>query len=784
MNRAVLFLAALLISFAAEAQVSSTYTINHGLCVKTTATSGPGVSIYSKDCGGIPLLSLNNLNDLLSPSTARTNLGLAIGTNVEAWNTTLDAIAAGTWAGSASLTTLGTIATGTWHGTAITDTYISSASTWNAKLGTSAIGVSVEAWDADLDAIAALTSPATLISGAAQKTNNLSDLASASTARSNLGLVIGTNVEAFDADLNAIAAISTTGVLRRTGTNTWDTLTTATDIGVGTLTGSNIVAAPLLGVLTGGGTYDFRIADPETNTAIRTLSFTLNNVNRQINLGGNIVTTGNFSTSGAFNFTGTLTANTGVTFPTSGTLCNTATCLLGSNNLSDVVSASTARTNLGLAIGTNVEAWDADLDALAALSATAGIVKRTGAGTFGLAVAKTDFAPATSGSAALLGDGLGGFSNYAGTSCTNQFLRSLSTAIAGTCASVQNADLAGSIAASKLVGTDINTLGTITSGVWNGTAVADTYISSAAVWNAKLGTSSIGSTVEAWDADLDCLAALSSTGILKKTGAGTCGIAASSTDYAPATSGSAILKGNGTGGFSSAVAKTDYAPATSGSVALLGDGLGGFSNFAGATCTNQFVRILSNALAATCASVANADLVNSSVTINTHSLSLGASLTLAFSDFSGTVSASQLPTPTTSSLGGVNAIAAVANRFLTNLTVGGSFGFAQVTGAGLVANPIFPGHVSYSGTAPTASSCGTSPGSPSGTDTNGKVTTGTSTATCTITFNVAYAAAPRCFVMDNTGWQTIHSAETTTTLIVTAQTALGGDEIRWYCTGN
>jgi hypothetical protein len=52
------------------------------------------------------------------------------------------------------------------------------------------------------------------------------------------------------------------------------------------------------------------------------------------------------------------------------------------NNLSDVSSAATARTNLGLAIGTNVQAWDADLDALAALSATTGMLSRTGAGAF------------------------------------------------------------------------------------------------------------------------------------------------------------------------------------------------------------------------------------------------------------------------------------------------------------------------------------------------------------------------------------------------------------------
>lgn len=45
--------------------------------------------------------------------------------------------------------------------------------------------------------------------------------------------------------------------------------------------------------------------------------------------------------------------------------------LRAANNLSDVSSPSTARTNLGVAIGTNVQAWDADLDAFAALTSAA-----------------------------------------------------------------------------------------------------------------------------------------------------------------------------------------------------------------------------------------------------------------------------------------------------------------------------------------------------------------------------------------------------------------------------
>jgi hypothetical protein len=65
--------------------------------------------------------------------------------------------------------------------------------------------------------------------------------------------------------------------------------------------------------------------------------------------------------------------------------------LKNSNNLSDLSSASTARSNLGLAIGSNVQAWDADLDALAGLSGLQGDIiyrdgtqwQRLGAGTAG-----------------------------------------------------------------------------------------------------------------------------------------------------------------------------------------------------------------------------------------------------------------------------------------------------------------------------------------------------------------------------------------------------------------
>lgn len=55
-------------------------------------------------------------------------------------------------------------------------------------------------------------------------------------------------------------------------------------------------------------------------------------------------------------------------------------------------------------------------------------------------------------------------------------------------------------------------------------------------------------------------------------------------------------------------------------------------NLAAVTCTNQFIRSLTATLGNTCATVQNADLANSSVTISGHVLSLGGTLSLVNSD--------------------------------------------------------------------------------------------------------------------------------------------------------
>ena len=87
------------------------------------------------------------------------------------------------------------------------------------------------------------------------------------------------------------------------------------------------------------------------------------------------------------NTTGVFSATSGYAIPTTASQTNWDSAYTqrlqwdgGSTNL----VAATGRTSLGLVIGTNVQAWDADLDAISALVGTTGLLKKTAANTWSL----------------------------------------------------------------------------------------------------------------------------------------------------------------------------------------------------------------------------------------------------------------------------------------------------------------------------------------------------------------------------------------------------------------
>ena len=156
-----------------------------------------------------------------SASDARTNLGVAIGSDVQAHGDVLDDLSGLTQASNKGIffDTANSAATFdlTSAGRALLDD--ADAAAQRTTLGL-AIGSDVQAYDAELAALAGLTSAANKLayftgSGTADLADltafarTLLDDADASAARTTLGVAIGADVQAYNASLAAIAALST-----------------------------------------------------------------------------------------------------------------------------------------------------------------------------------------------------------------------------------------------------------------------------------------------------------------------------------------------------------------------------------------------------------------------------------------------------------------------------------------------------------------------------------------------------------------------------------------------
>lgn len=173
-----------------------------------------------------------------------------------------------------------------------------------------------------------------------------------------------------------------------------------------------------------------------------------------------------------------------------------------------------------------------------------GILKNTTAtGVPSIAISGTDYAPATSGSSILYGNGVGGFSSV--TVSTGLTFTPSSGVLAatggGTVTSVaQTVPTGFAVSGSPVTGS--GTLAITYSGQIPATSMP--------AFTGDITTTAGGTSATVTKINATSLAGLA-TGLLKNTTAtGVPSIAVSGTDYAPATSGSSILYGNGSGAFS------------------------------------------------------------------------------------------------------------------------------------------------------------------------------------------------------------------------------------------
>jgi hypothetical protein len=125
------------------------------------------------------------------------------------------------------------------------------------------------------------------------------------------------------------------------------------------------------------------------------------------------------------------------------------------------------------------------------------------------------------------------------------------------------------------------------------------------------------------------------------------------------------------------------------------------------------------------------------------------------------------------------------NSLTSGATTGVGLKVDAPTGAGANKAAEFSGHVEVTGTAPTVSSCGTSP-SIVGNDMVGRVTVGTSpSTTCTLTFNAAFTNAPICLAQDETTSVTMRATTVSTTAVTftASGTLTASDKISYSCRG-